>query len=92
MEAADVKLWYYGLRTAFITVAEHELMVSRSLTTRWLDQTWLSRVLRGYAVNWTVQRLREPDQPADDRIDLRTNVGPHSSRRSDSMETVLAGH
>ena len=64
-----MKFWFHGLRNAFITVAERELMLPRSLTKRLVNHARRSDVTEGYAADWTVEQLREPAQRIADRID-----------------------
>ena len=68
-EAAGTRFWFHGLRNAFITVAERELMLPRSLTKRLVNHARPSDVTEGYAADWTVDQLREPAQRIADRID-----------------------
>ena len=63
------KFWFHGLRNAFITVAERELMLPRSLTKRLVNHARPGDVTEGYAADWTVGQLREPAQRIADRID-----------------------
>ena len=48
--------------TAFVTAAQHELMLPRSLTKRLVNHSQLSDVTEGYAADWTVEQLRKPVQ------------------------------
>ena len=68
-EAGGTRFWFHGLRNAFITVAERELMLPRSLTKRLVNHARPSDVTEGYAADWTVEQLREPAQRVADRID-----------------------
>ena len=68
-KAAGTRFWFHGLRNAFITVAERELMLPRSLTKRLVNHARPSDVTEGYAADWTVEQLREPAQRVADRID-----------------------
>ncbi|MXY40614.1 MAG: DUF4102 domain-containing protein [Rhodospirillaceae bacterium] len=68
-EAAGTRFWFHGLRNAFITVAERELMLPRSLTKRLVNHARPSDVTEGYAADWTVEQLREPAQRVADCID-----------------------
>ena len=68
-EAGGAKFWFHGLRNAFITVAERELMLPRSLTKRLVNHARPPDVTEGYAADWTVEQLREPAQRMADRID-----------------------
>ena len=67
--AGGAKFWFHGLRNCFITVAERELMLPRSLTKRLVNHARPGDVTEGYAADWTVQQLREPAQRIADRID-----------------------
>ncbi len=51
-EAGAAKFWFHGLRNAFITVAERELMLPRSLTKRLVNHARPSDVTAGYAADW----------------------------------------
>ena len=68
-EAGGTRFWFHGLRNCFITVAERELMLPRSLTKRLVNHARPSDVTEGYAADWTVEQLREPAQRVADRID-----------------------
>ena len=68
-ESGGAKFWFHGLRNAFITVAERELMLPRSLTKRLVNHARPSDVTEGYAADWSVEQLREPAQRMADRID-----------------------
>ena len=67
--AAGTKFWFHGLRSVFITVAERELMLPRSLTKRLVNHTRGGDVTESYAADWSVEQLREPTQRIADRID-----------------------
>ena len=67
--AAGTKFWFHGLRNAFISVAERELMLPRSLTKRLVNHTRSADVTEGYAADWTIRQLREPAQRIADRIE-----------------------
>ena len=67
--AGGAKFWFHGLRNCFITVAERELMLPRSLTKRLVNHARPGDVTEGYAADWTVKQLREPAQRIADRID-----------------------
>ena len=67
--AAGAKFWFHGLRNCFITVAERELMLPRSLTKRLVNHARPGDVTEGYAADWTVEQLRKPAQRIANRID-----------------------
>ena len=71
-KAGGAKFWFHGLRNAFITVAERELMLPRSLTKRLVNHARPGDVTEGYAADWTVEQLREPAERIADRIDELT--------------------
>ena len=77
--AGGEKFWFHGLRNAFITVAERELMLPRSLTKRLVNHARPGDVTEGYAADWTVEQLREPAQRIADRIDELTGACPGGS-------------
>ena len=68
-KAGGEKFWFHGLRNSFITVAESELLLPRSLTKRLVNHSRGSHVTEGYAADWTAKQLREPAQRVADRID-----------------------
>ena len=68
-EAGGAKFWFHGLRNAFITVAERELMLPRSLTKRLVNHARPGDVTEGYASDWTVEQLRGPAECIAERID-----------------------
>ena len=67
--AAGTRFWFHGLRNVFITVAERELMLPRSLTKRLVNHTRGREATESYAADWSVEQLREPAQRIADRID-----------------------
>ena len=66
---AGTRFWYHGLRNSFISVAERELLLPRSMTKRLVNHARSDDVTEGYAADWTVEQLREPAQRIADRID-----------------------
>ena len=74
-----MKFWFHGLRNAFITVAERELMLPRSLTKRLVNHARRRDVTESYAAEWTVEQLREPAQRVADRIDELTHAADDGS-------------
>ena len=69
-KAGGTKFWFHGLRNSFITVAERELLLPRSLTKRLVNHSRGTDVTEGYAADWTAEQLREPAQRVADRIDV----------------------
>ena len=66
---AGTRFWFQGLRNAFISVAERELMLPRSPTKRLVNHARHADVTEDYAADWTVRQLREPAQRISDRIE-----------------------
>ena len=58
-EASGAKFWFHGLRNAFITVAERELMLPRSLTKRVVNHSRPQDLTEGYSADWSVGQLHE---------------------------------
>ena len=72
-KAGEARFWFHALRNCFITVAERELMLPRSLTKRLVNHARSSDITEGYAAEWTVGQLREPAQRIADRIEALMN-------------------
>ena len=68
-EKSGTRFWFHGLRNAFLTVAERELMLSCSLTKRLVNYARPQDVTEGYAADWSVGQLREPAQRIANHID-----------------------
>ena len=68
-KAVGTRFWFHGLRNAFITVAERDLMLPRPLTKRLVNHARDDDITEGYAADWTVEQLREPAQRVADRIE-----------------------
>ena len=79
--AAGVKFWFHGLRNAFVSVADRELMLPRSLIKRLVNHAPGRDVTEGYLAEWTVEQLREPAQRIADRIDELSRSNPEAPRR-----------
>ena len=74
-KAAGTRFWFHGLRNAFITVAERDLMLPRPLTKRLVNHARDDDITEGYAADWTVEQLREPAQRVTDRIEALLGSG-----------------
>ena len=78
--AAGTKFWFHGFRNCFITVAERELMLPRSLTKRLVNHARRDDVTEGYAADWTLEQLRGPAQRIADRIETLARAVPNAIR------------
>ena len=87
--AGGTKFWFHGLRNAFITVAERELMLPRSLTKRLVNHARRDDVTAGYAADWSIEQLREPAQRIADRIETLARAVPQAVRPGE--DASLAG-
>ena len=87
-EAGGTKFWFHGLRNSFISVAERELLLPRSLTKRLVNQSRGSDVTEGHAADWTVEQLREPAQRVADRIDTLMVSRDSGSRRLPALDST----
>ena len=74
-KAGGTKFWFHGLRNSFISVAERELMLPRSLVKRLVNHARDGDVTEGYAADWTVEQLRAPAQRVADKIDALAHPG-----------------
>ena len=72
-KTGGAKFWYHGLRNCFITVAERDLLLPRSLTKRLVNHVRPGDITEGYAADWTIGQLREPAQKIADRIEALMN-------------------
>lgn len=59
-QTSGTRFWFHGLCNAFITVAERELVLPRSLTKRLANYARPSEVTEGYTADWSVEQLCEP--------------------------------
>ena len=89
--AGGAKFWLLALPNLFITVAERELMLPRSLTKRLVNHARPQDVAEGYAANWTVEQMRVPAQRIADRIDTLAPALRRSPHRTASEKQVRDG-
>ena len=89
--AAGTKFWYHGLRNAFITVAERDLLLPRALTKRLVNHARPGDVTEGYAADWTIGQLRGPAQLIADRIEALANGGAAEPAEAVPAAGAMAG-
>ena len=82
--AGGAKFWFHALRNCFITVAERELLLPRSLTKRLVNHARPSDVTEGYAADWTVEQLRDRKRSGYIRSAAGSIVDLRSARSCDS--------
>ena len=68
-EAGGAKFWFQGMRNCYLAVAERELLLPSSLTSRLLNRAPIGGIAAGHPKDWTLEQLREPAQRVADRID-----------------------
>ena len=66
------------MRNCFITVAERDLLLPRSLTKRMVNHARSADITEGYAADWTIGQLREPAQRIADRIEALMDGVPEA--------------
>jgi len=86
--AGGTKFWFHGLRNCFITVAERELMLPRSLTKRLVNHARRDDVTEGYAADWSIEQLRGPAQRIADRIETLARGVPDAVRRGEDASSA----
>ena len=64
----------HGLRNVFVTVAERDLLLPRTLTRPLVNHAPPSDVTEGYAADLTIWQLRERVQRIADRIEASMNT------------------
>ena len=68
-EAGGAKFWFQGMRNCYLAVAERDLLLPSSLTSRLLNRTPSGGIATGHPGDWTIEQLREPAQRIADRIE-----------------------
>ena len=68
-EAGGAKFWFQGMRHSYLAVAERDLLLPSSLTSRLLNRSPIGGIAAGHPKDWTLEQLREPSQRVADRID-----------------------
>ena len=82
--AGGARFWFHAMRNCFITVAERDLMLPRSLTKRLVNHARPGDVTEGYAADWTVEQLRAHAQRIADRIDELMRAEPEGPIEPDA--------
>ena len=62
------KFWFQGMRNCYLAVAERNLLLPSSLTSRLLNRSPIGGIATGHPDDWTIEQLREPAQRIADRI------------------------
>ena len=67
-EAGGVKFWFQGMRHCYLAVAERDLLLPSSLTSRLLNRAPIGGIAAGHPADWTIERLSQPAQRIADQI------------------------
>ena len=67
-EAGGAKFWFQGMRHCYLAVAERDLLLPSSLTSRLLNRAPIGGIAAGHPEDWTIDQLRKPAQKISDRI------------------------
>ena len=69
-DAGGAKFWFQGMRNCYLAVAERDLLLPSSLTSRLLTRAPIGGIAAGHPEDWTIKQLRQPTQRIADRIQL----------------------
>ena len=72
-EAGGAKFWFQGMRNCYLAVAERDLLLPSSLTSRLLNRSPIGGIAAGHPEDWTVGHLREPAARIANQIDIFAN-------------------
>ena len=67
-ETGGAKFWFQGMRNCYLAVAERDLLLPSSLTSRLLNRAPIGGIAAGHPEDWTLLQLREPAQRVANRI------------------------
>ena len=67
-EAGGAKFWFQGMRNCYFAVAEVDLLLPSSLTSRLLNRAPVGGIAAGYPEDWTTEQLKAPAQLIADRV------------------------
>ena len=76
-ETGGAKFWFQGMRNCYLAVAERNLLLPSSPTSRLLNRAPVGGIAAGHPEDCTIDQLREPAQRIANRIDeLMIAVAP----------------
>ena len=67
-ESGGAKFWFQGMRHCYLAVAERDLLLPSSLTSRLFNRAPIGRIATGRPQDWTIEQLRSPSQQIANRI------------------------
>ena len=74
-DAGGAKFWFQGMRNCYLAVAERDLLLPSSLTSRLLNRAPIGGIAAGHPEDWTIEELREPGQRIANRIEELLGAG-----------------
>ena len=74
-DAGGAKFWFQGMRNCYLAVAERDLLLPSSLTSRLLNRAPIGGIAAGHPEDWTIEELREPGQRITNRIEELLGAG-----------------
>ena len=73
-ETGGAKFWFQGMRNCYLAVAERDLVLPSSLTSRLLNRAPVGGIAAGHPEDWTIDQLREPAQRIANMIEELMNA------------------
>ena len=73
-ETGGAKFWFQGMRNCYLAVAERELLLPSSLTSRLLNRAPVGGIAAGHPEDWTIEQLRQPAQRIANKIEELINA------------------
>ena len=73
-ETGGAKFWFQGMRNCYLAVAERDLLLPSSLTSRLLNRAPVGGIAAGHPDDWTIEQLRKPAQSIANRIEELMNA------------------
>lgn len=73
-QTVGVKFWFQGIRNCYLAVAERDLLLPSSLTSRLLNRAPVGGIATGHPDDWTIDQLREPAQRIANKIEELMNA------------------
>ena len=70
--AGGAKFWLQGMRNCYLAVAERDLLLPSSLTSRLLNRAPVGGIAAGHPEDWTTEQLKAPAQRIADRVEELT--------------------
>ena len=70
--AGGAKFWLQRMRNCYLAVAERDLLLPSSLTSRLLNRAPVGGIAAGHPEDWTTQQLEAPAQRIADRVEELT--------------------